>query len=71
METTSKTYGVATEVDTERAAASDVDTSAVSHNGVVVVCVGNVVLKEFLNRTHITGSPAVDTRVCSQGLERA
>ena len=71
VETLAKTYGVAAEDDTERAVAHNVDASAVSHSGVVVVCVGNVVLKEFLNRTHITGSPAVDTRVCSQGLESA
>ena len=55
----------------ERATAHVVDAAAVSHSDVVVVCVGNVVLEEFLNRTHVTGSPAVDTRVCSRGLERA
>ena len=63
---------MAAEDDMERAAARNVDASAVSHSDVVVVCVGNAVLKEFLNRTHITESPAVDTRMCrSRGLERA
>ena len=71
METISKTYGVAAEDDTKGAAARDFDAAAVSHSDVVVVCVGNVVLQEFLNPTHITGSPAVDTRMCSRGLERA
>ena len=72
METIAKLYGgVAAKDDKERAAARNVDASAVSHSDVVVVCVGNVVLEEFLNRTHVTGSPAVDTRVCSRGLERA
>ena len=71
METILKTYGVAAEDNTEGAAARDFDAAAVSDSDVVIVCVGNVVLEAFLNRTHITGSPAVDTRVCSQGLESA
>ena len=71
METISKTYGVAAEDDMEGTAARDFDAAAVSHSDVVVVCVWNVVLEEFLNRTHITGSPAVDTDMCSRGLECA
>ena len=71
METIAKTYRVAAEDDTERTAARNVDASAVSHSDVVVVRVGNVVLEEFLNWTHVTGCPAVDTRVCSRRLERA
>ena len=71
METIAKTYKVTADDDTERAVACDVDAAAVSHSDVVVVCVGNVFLEEFLNWTHVTGSPAVDTRVCSRGLERA
>ena len=71
METIAKTYRVAAEDDTERTAARNVDASAVRHSDVVVVRVGNVVLEEFLNRAHVAGSPAVDTRMCSQGLKRA
>ena len=70
METISKTYGVAAKDDTEGATARDFDAVAVSHSD-VVVCVGNVDLEEFLNRTHITGGPAVDTCMFSRGLERA
>jgi hypothetical protein len=71
VETIVKTYRVAAKDDTERSAACNVDASAVNHSGVVVVRAGNVVLDEFLNWTHVTGSSAVDTHVCSRGLERA
>ena len=71
METITKMDRVATKDDAERTAACNVDASAVSHGDVVVVRVKDVVLKEFLDWTHVTGSPAVDTRVCSRGLERA
>ena len=70
VETISKTDGVAAKDDMEGAAARNFDAAAVSHSDVAIVGVGNVVLKEFLNQTHITGSPAVDTRMCHRGLER-
>ena len=65
-----RTGCVATENDTEGAAAHNFDVAAVGHGDVTIVGVGNVVLEEFLNRTYITGSPAVDTRMCHRGLER-
>jgi hypothetical protein len=71
VETITKTDGVATKDYMKRTAARNVDASAVRHGDAVVVRVGDVVLEESLDWTHVTGSPAVDTCVCSRGLERA
>ena len=70
LETIVKTHRVAANDDTKGAAARNFDAVAVSHRDVAIAGVGNIVLEEFLNRTHITVSTTADTRMCSRGLER-
>jgi hypothetical protein len=69
METIAKMHRVAAKDNMEGAADRNFDAAAVSHGDVAIVGVGNVVLEEFLNRAHITGSITVDTCMCSRGLE--
>ena len=59
--TIAKMHGVAAKDDAEGAAARNFDAAAVIHGDLAIVGVGNVVLEEFLNRAHITGSTTVDT----------